>query len=460
MTAPRSSRIALFTAMLLLGGCAARSDTPRVAFAGFEGDLLLAVDADMPAFAYADGNLLPRSDAPDAVMIVRGGPAPALGAKVPAPNSVTTWPGTIAISPDGRFAYVIEGRQSPAPSATKVESIETGLPPGRVLSVIAIGPDNLRAAATIDTAPLATGVAVSPDGRALAVTTEDPAADLQIFALQDGAPTLTATIDLATTIGIGNRAGKIEGIAWHPSGDVVALNLGSGGVGFVALERGAAGAITGGTLLPGPVTVGRLLSGLRWGADGRHLYALDTGWGPNRMDRITNGPGAIHVIAYANGKPPEVVQSVPTGLSSESFAISGDGNLIATVNMERTYLPGSFPTGLIGGRDASSVSLFAVDPATGRIDPLGSAVSFPGVLPQGIAFDGDGRNLAVAVFQDHAADSTAGWIQYLAIAGEGRNRRLELTDQRLPTPRGAHFLERLPANVTRLSGDEEARSGQ
>jgi DNA-binding beta-propeller fold protein YncE len=447
MTAPRSARIAPFAAMLLLAGCAARSETPRVAFAGFEGDLLLAVDADIPAFAYADGNLTPRSEAPDAVIVVRGGPAPALGAKVAAPNTVTTWPGAFALSRDGRYAYVIEGRQSPSPSAVKVESIETGLPPGRVLSVIAVGPENLRAVATIETAPLATGIAVSPDGRALAVSTEDPAADLQIFAVQDGAPTLTATIDLAATIGIGNRVGKIEGIAWHPSADVIAVNLGSGGVGFVSLERGAVGTITGGTLQPAPVTAGRLLSGLRWGADGRHLYALDTGWGPGRMDRITNGPGAIHVIAYAPAKPPEVIQSVPTGLSSESFAISGDGSLIATVNMERTYLPGSFPTGLISGRDASSASLFAVDPATGRLTALGPAVSFRGVLPQGIAFDRSGRNLAIAIFQDHAAGSTAGWIQYLAIAGEGPERRLELTDQRLPTPRGAHYLELLRADM-------------
>lgn len=438
------------------GGCASMAETPQVKFTGFSGDLLLAVDSDMPAYAYANGVLDPRSAEPDFVTIVRGGDVPAFGPRQPASNTVTTWPGAVAVSPDGRFAYVIEGRQPPDPAVSKVDSIEAGLPAGRNLSVLAIGPDTLTRTGMSETAPLATGIAVAPDGNSLAVSTESSSADLQVFAIDGGMLRPTATIDIAATVGIGNRIGKVEGVAWHPSADVLAVNLGSGGVGFVSLRRGLDGKIVGGALDSAPVPVGRLLSGVRWSADGRHVYALDTGWGPNRTDRITNGPGAVHVIAYATGAPPRVVQSVPTGLSSESFTMSQDGSLIATVNMERTYLPGGFPTGIISGRDASSASLFAVDQASGQLAPLGPPVSFPGVLPQGIAFDADGHNLAIAVFQDHAAESTAGWVQYFTISGSGSTRQLQVTSMKVPTPRGAHYLQLLPAQTRQSRAREKA----
>lgn len=436
--------VVLPLALALLTGCAATAESPQVAFSRFDGDFLVAVDTDMPAFAYANGELLPRQADPDFVALVRGGGEPAIATRIAASNSVTTWPGAIAVSPDGRFAYVIEGREPPAPSVDKVESIEVGLSAGQQLTVLAIARDGLRRIAVVDTSPLATGVAVSPDGRTLAVTTETAASDVQFFRLVDGIPQAPFAVDLAPQIGIGNRVGRVEGIAWHTSGDLLAVNLGSGGVGLVDVTRAGDGSVTSAALRPAPVTVGKLLSGLHWAPDGRHLYALDTGWGPNRTDRVFNGPGAIHVIAAVPGEQPNVVQSIATGLSSESFAISRDGSLIATLNMERTYLPGGGLTGMIAGRDASSASLFAVDAASGRLRALGPSARFSGVLPQGIAFDNAGNNLAVAVFQDHAAASLSGWVQFLTIVGTGDGRRLEVTDRRIPMPRGAHYIAALP----------------
>lgn len=440
----RKRVLMIAAAAIFLVGCASRIEVKSVPFTQFDGDLIALVDTDMPAFAYADGNLLPHLDEPDFVALVSGGAAPAMAARAAAPNSVTTWPGAMALSPDGRFAYVVEGRQSPARGVTKIESIEAGLPPGRTLTVVSLERGMVRIVGTAGTAALPTGVAVSPDGRTLAITTEDRAADLQLFPLENGLPAAPINVDLALDIGIGERVGRIEGVAWHPSGHVLAINLGSGGVGFVSLKRQADGRVVGALMQPEPLKFGNLLSGLRWGANGRRLYALDTGWGEGRVSRITNGPGAIHVIDYPEEGAPAVVQSIPTGLSSESFTMSRDGALIATANMERTYLPDSFPAGIIRGRTASSASLFAVDPASGRLTALGDPVFFKGVLPQGIAFDRDARNLAIAVFQDHSANSTEGWIQYMQVVGEGAERRLQPTDRRLVMPRGVHYLVAVP----------------
>lgn len=199
-----------------------------------------------------------------------------------------------------------------------------------------------------------------------------------------------------------------------------------------------------GATVEGVVTdVGELLSVLRWSPDGRFLYALDTGWGPRTIDRVLNGPGSIHVIAW-DASAPRLIGSVASGRSSENFALSPDGAFLATLNMERTYLPSGFPTGLIRGRSASSVSLFNVDPSTGIPEQMGEAVEFRGVLPQGIAFDRTGHSLAVTVFQDHDANSTTGWVEYFHIEGDGTAARLRPTGHRVATPRGAHDLVLIP----------------
>lgn len=435
--------LAVGLAAVLSAGCASRTVAPSAAFREFTGDLLVLVDTDMPAFAYANGVLEPRVQDPDGVLLLSGGTAPSLGPIAPASNTVTSWPGSLAVNPDGRHAYVIEGRQGAPAGVARVDSVDQGLRPGTRLTVLVRGADGFSAEGAAETAPLATGLSVSPEGRWLAVSTETPGSDLQIYELVDGRPGAPLTVDLPFDFGIGDQAGKLQGVAWHPSRQVLAVNLGGGGVGFVRLELDPSGKPVGAQFQGEPIRVGELLSGLRWSPDGRFLYALDTGWGPGRTDRIFNGDGAIHVIRHDAAGSHTLVGSTPSGLSSESFAISADGSRIATLNMERTYLPRGFPTGMFRGRSASSVSLFSVNRETGLPTRLGEPVRFRGVLPQGIAFDDTGRNLAVAVFQDHDAQSTSGWVRFFRIEGDGEAARLQPTDRKVPTPRGAHFLVRL-----------------
>lgn len=435
-----------FTALsvTIVAGCMLSTDVSPVDFRGFDGDLLVLVDTDMPAFAYANGVLEPRVAEQDAVHLVHGGSAPRLALSVAASNTVTTWPGSIALSADGRFAYVIEGRKGAPLGVNRVDDVQEALVPGDQLTAL-VRADNGRWShiARAGTARLPTGVALSPDGTHLAVSTAMEGADVQVFRLNGGMPVSPISIEIAFSGGIGPDANTITALAWHPQSDLLALNMGGNAVGFAQLLRDANGAVSGAQLEGLPVEVGRLLSVLRWSPDGRFLFALDTGWGPRPADRVLNGPGSIHVIAREDDGW-ALTGSVPSGRSSENFAVSRDGRFLATLNMERTYLPGGFPLGLFGGRDASSVSLFAIDSSTGLPVPLGAPVLFRGVLPQGIAFDRAGRALAVAVFQDHDPRSVAGWVEFFQLEGAGSEARLRLTNYRVETPRGAHDLAVLP----------------
>lgn len=433
-------RIFVMLSFVTLMSCSTDTNDTSVSFRGFTGDLLVLTDTDMPAFAYANGILEPNIAQEDAVYLLSGGTRPVLQGGVSASNTVTTWPNAMAVSADGRFAYVIEGRKGAPSDVRRVDDVQEALAPGNRMTVLSRGTNGSWSFLTeVETAPFPTGIAVSPDGRYIVVSTATEGINLQVFALENGRPDRPIAIDVPVMGGVGPDQGKVTSVAWHPQEDILALNLGGNSVGVARLQRDNSDTFIGAVLEEQTVQVGELLSIMRWSADGRFLYALDTGWGDRTIDRVLNGPGSIHVMSLSNNAP-ALVGSVPSGLSSENFAISPDGRLLATLNMERTYLPSGFPTGLIRGRSASSVSLFAIDQSTGLPTPRGEPVRFAGVLPQGIAFDGPGRALAVAVFQDHDAASTEGWIEFFHIEGTGTDTALRKTDYRVATPRGAHDL--------------------
>jgi DNA-binding beta-propeller fold protein YncE len=418
--------------------------TPNGPERPFAGDLLVLVDADMPAYAYANGILEPRTGADGVVRLRLTGGQARSEALAPAPNSVTSWPGAMAVSSDGRLAYVVAYRGSPAPDVTQADDLNAALGIGASVRVLRLADVGLESLGDVTTAGGPNGVAVAHDGRTLVVSTETKGSELQFFQLIEGIPQAPVTIPIDLAGGVGMDAGRITNVAWSPNAEVVAAVLGGNEVGLVRVVRSADGAVMSATLSARIPIEADLLSMVRWSPDGRFVYALDTGWGAGRLDRIVNGPGRIHVITM-EGEAARLTQSIETGLSSESFAISADGSLIASLNMHRTYLPPGFPTGLLPGRESVSVTLFAIDPATGRLTRAGQPARIPGVLPQGIAFDRNSENLAVTVFQEPDPASVAGWIAFLRIDGEGQEARLVPTPARVPMPRGGHYLLLSPA---------------
>ncbi len=405
----------------------------------FEGELLVLVDADMPAYAYANGLLMPRAGV-DALVRLRAG---SMTASAPAPNTVTTWPGAAAVSPDGRFGWVIANRGSPPPGLERADDLDAALGEARTLTALSLTPDGPIPLETTNLPGPPLAIAVSPDGATLALALDQAGANLVFMPVSQGRAGAPLALDVPVDGGVGPDAGRVTALAWSPDGARLALVLGGDRVALVTVRRDAQGQVVGAeaplTRAPGA----NLLSAIAWAPDGAHLYALDTGWGAGRLDRVTNGPGRVHVLA-AGGQDLRPVQVVEAGLSPESFALSPDGRRLATLDMRRTYLPPGFPTGLLPGRDGISVTLFAVEPGTGRLVQAGPAARLSGVLPQGIAFDRGGDDLAVTVFQDPDPASLRGHVAFLRIDGEGTNARIVPTAARSEMPRGAHFLLRVP----------------
>src|SRR5262245_11629183 len=70
--------------------------------------IFAASDADMVGTSYADGILYPLVGAHDALSRVDVDRESVQSSEGIVTNSVTAWPGTLELSPDARFAYVIE----------------------------------------------------------------------------------------------------------------------------------------------------------------------------------------------------------------------------------------------------------------------------------------------------------------------------------------------------------------
>jgi DNA-binding beta-propeller fold protein YncE len=440
------TRISLWTIMVAAAAAAcARGEDPLADTRLFSGDLLLLVDADMPAYAYADGRLDPRIEDVDAVHLIPSAPSPVLGPPAAAPNSVTHWPAAMAVASSGREVYVVEYAGGAPDGVEHADDVAEALGPGRLLTTLRLDDGVLAPVASLELVAAPTAVDVAADGRTLVVSTVDPEAALVFLAVEDGRTDIVHIASLSFPEGVGADQGLVTAARFSPDGAFVAVNLGSAGVDVLRVERDATGRVAAVRSTGARVIVGDLLSSLRWSNDGRFIYALDTGWGAGQLSRVFNGRGAVHVVSVdAAGGAAHVLQSEPAGFSPENFALCPQGDRLVTLNMERTYLPGGIPTGLFPRRDASSISLFAVSPDTGLLTRAGPDLSFRGVLPQGIAFDADGDDLAVSVFQDHDADSVRGWVEFFRIDGEGADARVRRTGKALATPRGAHLLLRVP----------------
>ena len=407
--------------------------------------LLVLADGDMAATAYADGKLYPIGGAADALLRID----PATGAvtqRLSVPNTVMGWPGSMTVSADGRTAYVVTSRGSPEPGTQSYDSAYTGMPDADTLTVADLTRGETLSSA-VCTRPLS--VDLAPSGAWLLVACGDDAGELAVVPLTDdgpgGLPGEPRVFDLDVPL-LSERetdAGASFAVV-HPGGAAAGVLLASQGVTLVRFELDAEGVPMRAEAEEPLVNPGRWLGPARWMGPGRHLIVADLAWGPKPLDAALNGDGAL--VSYAldpDGEARGETSAARVSKSPESFAVSPAGNLAAVVNMERTYLPGGVPTGLFRGRHASSVSLVAVDEAAGTLTTLGAPVRFRGVLPEDAAFDASGRQLAVVVYQDHAAPRSGGWVTRFRVEGAGAERRLVETGPRVALPRGAHDLAAL-----------------
>lgn len=429
-------------------GCAVTgdfaSDDPKLVEAPgrFEGRFLAISDADMTATAYVDGVLEPLNGAADELTLVEDGAAMA---RMPASNSVISWPQVVDVSPDGRFAYVVETRGAPPPGTEAYDSVYTDFPTGTVLSAFAIGETAITPIASLDgLGDNLQSVEVSRRGGLLVIGSETPGAEAVLVALRpDGAPNVVRRFDLAPPYRDDDTEQRVRTLHLSPDGETLAVNVANRRIQFYRVTYAADGLPEAVTPLGAPsADLGSRLAVGKWTSDSRFFVVTDTNWADSTLHMLTQGPGALTTLrppAGANGTP-EIVSRARVGRSPEGFGISPDGTRLATINMERTYLPNWPVLATWQGRRRYSVSLVSLDPETGALDEL-DRVYKAGILPEDVIFDAGGNNLAVAVFHRRKGEGrNQGYIDYFSIEDD----RLASQGVTQPVMRGAHDLVRLP----------------
>lgn len=409
----------------------------------FEGRYLVSVqDADMVASAYVNGQLGPREGRDTlAVIQLNGDPREWTAAEVFASNSVAGPPAAIDISPNGRFAVVIE---------TWTERPETDqshtfgdLSFGSAVSVFDLeDPANPIAVQTVEGFLRPDAVRFNHDGSLIAITyhpagagTETP---ISLHRFKNG----RIGQGIAATIPGWSAGERLIDVAWHPSENILALLDGSGGA-TVTFAR----VIEDLSIEPfgNVVDVERAPFRIFFTPDGRHVVINALYWGPDIAGRWIEAPvGSINTIRMNAETRPDgtvrhaFVDRVQTGVSPEGLAVSPDGRWVATTNLERSYLP--YEDGRITWW--SSVTLARLDEATGQMELVGT-FTYDGILPEAAVFDNSGTYLAVASY-DHFDDRIEGSsIDFWRIQTDplnGETIQLVKTGISVPVARGAHSM--------------------
>lgn len=440
--------LALVVAGFTLSGCSSGPgliDRPAsTQTASFSARAVLALsDVDMAGTAYADGKLRPVVGQTDTLTAVIPGSPEGVASSVAVSNSVMAWPGSMDISPDGRFAYIAELR-GPAPIDVEeyADGVFAGMPRGRRLTQVAIAdPAALRIVRQIDLPAPPTAIHVAPNGRFALVALNSANIPLVAVELDDGAPGRITELPLRLSVATERDAdlGAMF-VRLAPNGRDLAVNLANTHVQFARLVLDGTGLPAAVETVGNAVPAGKWLTMLRWSSEGRHLIVADVAWGPSQLGAATNGPGQIVAIRFDPGGKHGIASQLKVSLSPEGFEMNRSGDLLAVVNMERTYLPDRLPYSLFARRAAASLSLVGFDPGTGRLTTLDGPLAFAGVLPEDAVFDDDGDMLAVAVFHERGEAPKQGWIEWFVIEQENGRRRLVPTGRRTVLPRGVHDL--------------------
>lgn len=440
------------TGVVLAGaaGCAAigdfASDDPGFTESpgSFEGRFLAVSDADMAATAYADGRLEPIAGARDTLTLFADG-APV--ASVPAPNSVISWPQVVDVSPDGRRAYVIEtfGSLPSASSGTEqVEDVNTAFLEGRTLRVFSIAEDSVREIGRRDDIGIKPqSVEVSANGRFLVIATESAGAELTMVPLDtEGLPAAPRFIALDPPYREGDIEPRIRTLHLAPDNRTLAVNVSNARVQFYDLVAGADGLPERAVPIGDPLDVGVRLAVGRWTRDGRFFLITDVNSYESSLAMLTQRGGQVHVIAPPiAGRAARIIDSARVGRFAEGLELSDDGRMIASIAMERTYLPELSVLKVWPRRRRYLLTLLSLDPDTGELTEL-DRIRAAGILPEDVIFDETGRNLAVAVFHRRKGpDRQRGFIDFFSITPEGTLRAQGRTQAVM---RGPHDLVRIP----------------
>ena len=392
--------------------------------------LAVISDGDFFASTYADSQLTPLDSRYQDTLTIIPLPLGSETASMEVSNSVNAPPEVLALSPDGKTAFVIEYLGQRADTETRQD-----LSPGRWLTMVDLtNPSQPRIGDRQEIAQFPEAIDVHPNGKWLAITTDSGESEvLQLVPVNESGLGNAVSISLEE-IGIPDTEGELNAsyVEWHPSGRYLALNLyRQNRIVFLEFTQDRDSEEVNLKPWGKPVTVDADPYSGRFTPDGK--YYLTANWKRNfeadsLEGRLPTQLSTVSVIRLSNDSH-LVITTVASDRSSEGIAISPDGKLVATANMRDTALPQDSPRFT---REAT-VSLFSFDADTGQLTKAGD-YPFEGVLPEGISFDATGEHLIVATFE--YLDSDRGGLEVWRVEQEPK---LDLQYAgRINVPHGSH----------------------
>jgi WD40 repeat protein len=239
----------------------------------FQGRYLAVLsDADMVASAYLDGQLGPRSPEmrDELTLFPLQDGLPGEPTRIPVSNAVTAWPSLLALSKDGRFAYVAE-TDRPAPDGATTSS---ELKPSPTVRVLAIGEGLTgKVVQEVDTAGRAQGLSLHPRGDLLAVNVVETDVP-QIGFLSVAENGLLGALALADLPGTTTPP---RDLAWSPDGELLAATFpADNAVRFYRVRKGGSGVTL--EQVGEPVVTGKFAGVGHWAPDSGHFFVTNLYW--------------------------------------------------------------------------------------------------------------------------------------------------------------------------------------
>jgi hypothetical protein len=409
----------------------------------FQGRYLAVLsDADMVASAYLDNNLGPKSPSMTdelTLLPLANGLRGLKPIRLPVSNAVTAWPSILAISPERRFAYVVEVDRPPASGDTQRSQLQ----PGPNVNVIDLSnPASPRIVQTVQVQGRTQAASVSADSKLLAVSlSRNNKEHIYIYPIQSNGQLSQPSI--LKFPGVDEAPLHIE---FSPRGNfLVGIFPERHEARFVRYQ------VTGNSVSiepwGEPLITGKFPSVGHWTSDSRHLIVTNLNWFGGTSDRyVGTGNSTLTVIEFSSQPNQEgkishtIVSTAAVGASAEEFAISPDGQRVVSLNMHNSFL---------APNDSrltyySSLTLLDCDRQTGQLTPRGTYY-FESILPEGITFDASGKFLAVANFahfnpQRSVEETTVDFWRVV----EGVEPKLVQLDVKVPVMRGAHVVKLIP----------------
>ncbi len=405
----------------------------------FQGRMLVvASDADMLASAYIDGRLGPPGG-PDVLSVIKldRRPGEMRPATVEVANSVVGPPSSVAVTPDGRYAVVVETRgRRPA---GKPDAVMRDLGVGRAVTVVdLIDTDHPKVVQQVQGPENPVSVSVSGDGALVAVAHGPPyaakAAPLAIYRFGDGR--LSGPL-LPDVPGFG-PGDALQSAEFHPTGVLALVYAKQPRLSFVRVAADGDGFAL--ARWGNDVGLDHAPFLVRFTRDGHYALVNDMFVGADVRDvRGTVSSIAVAVGTVADGTPRHLLVShAEAGLLPEGLAVSPDGRWVVTSNLENSTYPVTDPRqGFF-----SSLTLMRLDPDTGRLERVGD-FSYDAVIPEAVVFDNSSRYLATASFDRFDGAKPGGSVDFWRLADDGADPRravLVRTSISVPVARGPQSM--------------------